>query len=296
MKMSYYNESTFANADAEKLVSWAKQNNISVHGHVLVWHSDYQLPSWAKNPGSDFKTKFINHVKSVATKHKGQVKSWDVVNEALYDANDNSANQTAPTLSNYYRQSVFYKQYNSPDYIVEAFKAARQADPNALLYYNDFNTEENGDKTTGLVNLISYLLQKGAPIDGVGFQMHVLPDWASLANIKASWQKILNLDPKLKIKITEMDVRVNNKYANPPKVIQTCNNCAELQQQKARYKEIIKAYMEVVPADRRGGITIWGITDSDSWFAKDPDWPLLWNNSLGKKPAYDGVMEALKGQ
>ncbi len=144
--------------------------------------------------------------------------------------------------------------------------------------------------------MISYLLSRNVPIDGVGFQMHVLPDWPSIASIKASWQKILNLDPKLKIKLTELDVRVNNKYANPPKVITSCNNCPELQQQKQRYKDIVKAYLETVPADRRGGITVWGIADPDSWFAQDPDWPLLWNASLAKKPAYDGFKEALSGQ
>lgn len=293
MKMSYYNESTFANPLADQMISWAKTNNLSVHGHALVWHPDYQQPSWAKNPGSDFKTKFINHVRGVATKHKGQVVSWDVVNEALYDPAD-AGGQSAPPQAEYYRHSVFHNQYNGPSYIVEAFKTARQADPTAELYYNDFNTEENGNKTTGLVNLITYLKQQQAPIDGVGFQMHVLPDWASMASIEASWQKIINLDPRLKIKLTELDVRVNNKYSNPPKVISSCNNCPELQQQKQRYKDIIAAYYRIVPADRRGGITIWGIADPDSWFASDPDWPLLWNASLQPKPAFDGVKEALQ--
>src|SRR5690606_3077717 len=147
---------------------------------------------------------------------------------------DNGSGQTKPPLTEYYRHSVFYRQYNGPSYIVEAFKTARAADPNALLYYNDFNTEENGDKTTGLVNLITYLLQQGAPIDGVGFQMHVLPDWPSIANIKASWQKILNLDPNLKIKLTEIDVRTNNPYANPPRISQSCDTSC-LNAQKQRY-------------------------------------------------------------
>lgn len=302
MKMSYYNESTFANSAADQMISWARTNNLTVHGHALVWHPDYQLPSWAKTPPADFKTKFINHVRSVATKHKGQVLSWDVVNEALFDGADNGSGQTKPPLTEYYRHSVFYRQYNGPSYIVEAFKTARAADPDALLYYNDFNTEENGDKTTGLVNLISYLLQQGAPIDGVGFQMHVLPDWPSIANIKASWQKILNLDPNLKIKLTEIDVRTNNPYATPPRISNSCDTTC-LNAQKQRYKDIIKAYMETVPANRRGGITFWGIADSDSWYSSTthngqtvPDWPLLWNGSLAKKPAYDGVKEALSGQ
>lgn len=301
MKMSYYNETDFSNTLADQMIAWAQENGLSVHGHALVWHPDYQLPSWAKTPGSDFKTKFINHVQSVATKHKGQVLSWDVVNEALFDPADNTTGQSTPPVTEYYRHSVFYTQYNGPEYIVEAFKAARAADPDALLYYNDFNTEENGNKTDGLVNLITYLLQEDAPIDGVGFQMHVLPDWPSITNIKAAWQKILDLDPNLKIKLTEIDVRTNNPYATPPRISQSCDNSC-LNAQKQRYKEIIKAYMDTVPANRRGGITVWGIADSDSWYSSTthngqtvPDWPLLWNGSLQKKPAYEGVKEALQG-
>jgi endo-1,4-beta-xylanase len=288
MKMSYVSGGNYT--DADKLVDWAKTNNIAVHGHALVWHPDYQLPTWAKN-NQDVKNNMKKHCYDVARHFAGKVTSWDVVNEALYDPNDNAQGQAG-----IYRNSVFYKAYGSPEYIYDCFKQARMADGNVELYYNDFNTEENLDKTTALVTLIKNMLNNSVPITGVGFQMHVLPDWASIDNIKASWKKILDLDPNLKIKLTELDVRVNNKYANPPKVIQSCNNCPELQQQKQRYKDIVKAYMEVVPAHRRGGITIWGIADGDSWFAKDPDWPLLWNDSLQKKPAFDGVMEGLKGQ
>lgn len=298
MKMSYWNESDFSNSRVDSLASWARQNGLTIHGHTLVWHRSYQLPSWADDNNDNFRQDFVNHVKGVADQYQDLIVSWDVVNEGLYDSNDDDDNGPGGTGGAMaggvnYRKSVFYRKLGA-DYFAEAFRAAREAAPNAELYYNDFNTENNQDKTTWLVNLVQGLVDDGVPIDGVGFQMHVLPDWPSISNIKSSWQKVLDIDPNLKLKITELDVRVNNQYANPPQVIQSCNNCPELQNQKQRYKDIIKAYYETVPAHRRGGITIWGIADPDSWFAQDPDWPLLWDGNLNPKPAYDGVKEALE--
>lgn len=289
MKMSYYNETTFANAEAEQMISWANQNNIGVHGHALVWHPDYQLPSWARTPDANFRARFEAHVRGVARKHRGQLESWDVVNEALSDGGEP------------YRDSVFYRQYNGIDYIANAFRWAREEDPDVDLYYNDYNTEANGAKTQALVTLISELLSSGVPIDGVGFQMHVLPDWPSITDIRASWRAIMDLDPNLKIKLTELDVRTNNAYSDPPRVEQSCDSSC-LQQQKQRYKSIIAAYLTDVPAARRGGITVWGVADNHSWYSdyeenglQMVDWPLLWNSDLQTKPAYDGVWEALQG-
>lgn len=302
MKMSYLD---IGFSDADGLVKWASDNGLTVHGHALVWHPDYQLPSWAKNPGSDFKQKLQDHVKKVtqhyAQTYPGTVVSWDVVNEALYDKSDNAGGD-----GDGYRKSVFFNQYGGPGYIADAFRAAREGDPNAILYYNDFNTEENQAKTDKLVELIGNLLDQGVPIDGVGFQMHVLPDWAPIDSIRQALQKIVDLDPDLFIKITELDVRVNNPYDGDSSNDYTDRDdcavsCEGLLVQKARYKQIVETYLEVVPAHRRGGITVWGIADQDSWFydgngsANLPDWPLLFNNSLEPKPAYDGFKEALLG-
>lgn len=298
MKMSYWDESNFSNSRVDNLATFARDNGLTIHGHTLLWHRSYQLPDWATDNNSNFRQAFINHVTGVAEQHRDLIVSWDVVNEGLYDSADDDDNgpggaggEMAGGVN--YRKSVFYRQMGA-DYFAEAFRAAREAAPNAELYYNDFNTENNQDKTTWLVNLISGLVSEGVPIDGVGFQMHVLPDWPSINDITSSWQQILDIDPNLKIKITELDVRVNNQYSDPPQVIQSCNNCPELQDQKQRYKDVIQAYYETVPADRRGGITIWGIADPDSWFAQDPDWPLLWDGDLNPKPAFDGVKEALE--
>lgn len=298
MKMSYmYSGNNFSFTNADRLVNWAVTNGKTVHAHALVWHPSYQLPSWATDSNANFRQDYARHIDTVAAHFAGKVKSWDVVNEALFDGADDDGRGSA----NGYRQSVFYRQYAGPTYIDEAFRRARAADPTAELYYNDFNTEEIGTKTTALVNLVQRLLTNGVPIDGVGFQMHVLNDYPSIANIRASLQKIVALSPTLKIKITELDVRLNNPYdgnsSNDYTNRSDCAvSCAGLDRQKARYKEIVQAYLDVVPPARRGGITVWGIADPDSWFYTHqnlPDWPLLFNDSLQPKPAYQGVQEAL---
>ncbi|MDO8344807.1 MAG: endo-1,4-beta-xylanase [Cellvibrio sp.] len=298
MKMSYlYSGNNFSFTNADRLVNWALTNGKTVHAHALVWHPSYQLPGWATDSNANFRQDYARHIDTVAAHFAGKVKSWDVVNEALFDGADDDGRGSA----NGYRQSVFYRQYAGPSYIDEAFRRARAADPTAELYYNDFNTEENGTKTTALVNLVQRLLTNGVPIDGVGFQMHVMNDYPSIANIRASLQKIVALSPTLKIKITELDVRLNNPYDGNSSNDYTNRNdctvsCAGLDRQKARYKEIVQAYLDIVPPARRGGITVWGIADPDSWFYTHqnlPDWPLLFNDSLQPKPAYQGVQEAL---
>lgn len=298
MKMSYmYSGNNFSFTNADRLVNWALTNGKTVHAHALVWHPSYQLPSWATDSNANFRQDYARHIDTVAAHFAGKVKSWDVVNEALFDGADDDGRGSA----NGYRQSVFYRQYAGPSYIDEAFRRARAADPTAELYYNDFNTEENGTKTTALVNLVQRLLTNGVPIDGVGFQMHVMNDYPSIANIRASLQKIVALSPTLKIKITELDVRLNNPYdgnsSNDYTNRSDCAvSCAGLDRQKARYKEIVQAYLDIVPPARRGGITVWGIADPDSWFYTHqnlPDWPLLFNDSLQPKPAYQGMQEAL---
>lgn len=288
MKMNYSLQG------ADSYVNWARQNNLGVHGHALVWHPSYQLPNWVNSSsGEQFKQNYRDHVRNVANHFKGRVTSWDVVNEALHDGGGSGQNG--------YRDSPFYQKWGGPGYIEEAFRVAREADPDAILYYNDYNTEENLAKTDKLVEMVTDFVERGVPIDGVGFQMHVLPDWATVDMIRESFVKVVNISDDLLIKITELDVRISNKYADPPQIVSCNSGCSEaLNNQKLRYQEVIEVYLEVVPPHQRGGITIWGIADNDSWFYSEDhngqsynDYPLLFDSNLNKKPAYEGVKEAL---
>ena len=300
MKMSYLQPSqgnfSFTNADA--FVDYAKSKNINIHGHALVWHSDYQVPGFMKNwsgSAADFLTAVETHVSTVVThyKAKGNLVSWDVVNEALNDNNP----------SNFRTDSAFYtKSGNSSVYIEKAFQAARAADADVTLYYNDYNIDQNNSKTTKLIDMITDFQARDIPIDGVGFQMHVFMDYPSIASISAAMKKVV--DKGLKVKITELDVAVNNPYSGgwPGNKISSYTEATALAQKK-RYCQIVKAYLDTVPANLRGGITVWGTTDASTWLTTATSayngeaiaWPLLFDDNYNDKPALRGFADALQG-
>lgn len=302
MKMSYLQPTqgnfSFTNADA--FVDYASTKNMTVHGHALIWHSDYQVPTFMKNwsgSAADFITAVETHVTTIVDHFevKGNVASWDVVNEAL---NDNSP-------ANFRTDSAFYiKSGNSALYIEKAFQAAHAADANTLLYYNDYNIDQNGAKMTKLVEMITDFQTRNIPIDGIGFQMHVFLDYPSIANISAAMKKVV--DKGLKVKITELDVAINNPYSGswPGNKVSNFTTAVALTQ-KQRYCEIVKAYLDTVPANLRGGITVWGTTDTNTWLhdlfkgtsqynGEKIAWPLLFDGNYNDKPALRGFADALE--
>jgi endo-1,4-beta-xylanase len=289
MKMSYLHpsESTFTFTQADNLITFASANGIKMHAHTLIWHSDYQVPSYMKSYTGDFSAMLKTHVQTIAAHFSGKVASWDVVNEALAEDGDTSA-------VNGYRNSIFYQKLGTK-FIDEAFIHARAADPVADLYYNDFNIENNGTKTTNLLAMIDGMKTRGIPITGVGFQMHVLLDWPSTSTIESTLKAVASRG--FKVKITELDVRVNNIY-NASSTKYTSLTAAAAALQKERYRQIVTAYLKVVPAAQRGGITVWGVWDADSWLntAAEPDWPLLFDVNFLPKPALQGFADGLTGK
>lgn len=295
MKMSYLHpqENSYTFTEADTLVDWAKANGVGVHGHTFIWHSDYQVPNFMKSyNGNDFQGVMDDHVTTIAKHFAGRVDSWDVVNEAI-DENNNC-----------WRNSIFYQRLGK-NYIANAFRAAHAADPDADLYYNDYDTEGgNRNKLQCLLSLVDELLAQNVPIDGVGFQMHVQIDWPSTGDLANAFQAIV--DRGLKVKITELDVPLNNPWAGTPFPQYTSYTSEAAGRQKARYKAIMQTYLEVVPPELRGGFTVWGILDSNSWLLDlgsrqgADDWPLLFtgpaNGPYERKEAYYGVLEALTGQ
>jgi endo-1,4-beta-xylanase len=300
MKMSYMHPSlnsfTFTNADA--FVDYANSKGITIHGHALIWHSDYQVPNFMKNwsgTSADFLTMLDTHVTTVVDhfETKTNLISWDVVNEAL---NDNSP-------STFRTDSAFWtKSGNSAVYIERAFQAARLAHPTVDLYYNDYNIDQNNAKTTAVVNMVTDFQARSIPITGVGFQMHVFMDFPTITNIKAAMKKVA--DKGLKVKITELDVAINNPYNNGWSVATASKytNTTAFAQKK-RYCEIVAGYKEVVPEAQRGGITVWGTTDANTWLTTATSqyngqalaWPLLFDNSYNDKPALRGFADGLLG-
>ncbi len=301
MKVGYLHPSlnTFSYADADAFVDYAKAHNMKVHGHALVWHANYQVPDFMKNwsgTAEEFLTMLDTHVSNIVNhfKDKGDVISWDVVNEAI---NDNSP-------ADFRSDSTFYiKSGMSAVYIERAFQAARLADPNVILYYNDYSIENNNAKTDKLISMISDFQSRSIPIDGIGFQMHLCLNWPSASTIAAALQKVV--DKGLIVKISELDVAINNPWCdNYPANKVTSFSEATALAQKQRYCEIIKAYLDTVPVNQRGGITVWGTSDANTWLNdlyktqfnnEKIAWPLLFDENYNDKPALRGYADALTG-
>ena len=299
MKMSYLHNQwgNYTYNNANQLVDYAADNGMTMHGHALVWHSCYQVPSWVKSFEGDAETfldQLATHTETIAAEYAGKVASWDVVNEAFQDGN-HGYRVGAVSCESDGNVSLFYQHAEGPEYIETAFRAARAGDPSADLYYNDFNLSPNEEKLEHVLEMVDDFQKREVPIDGIGFQMHIYVSWPSISSIKQAFEQVVERD--LKVKITELDVATYNPYGNESFVEYT-QEVAD--GQKKRYCEIMEAYMEVVPPELRGGFTVWGLTDDSTWlntlghFESGNPWPLLFDKDLEPKPAIMGVADALR--
>jgi endo-1,4-beta-xylanase len=250
----------------DTLVSFAQQNNMKVHGHALIWYSQRGNNSWTNNPTL---AQMKQYISDVVTHWKGKVHVWDVVNEHFEVSGGNP-------------RSTSENPWNKiNDYVAEAFKAARAADPAAKLIINDFNLCNTESKFNAMYNLVRDLKNRGIPIDGVGFQMHLRLNELSAAQSFAS--KIQRLaDLGVESYVTEMDVRL------PP----STSSASGFQTQAEIYKTIMDA---CVNQRYCKAFQVWGISDKYSWCMStfNEDRPLLFDDNYNPKPAYNQVLAAL---
>jgi GH35 family endo-1,4-beta-xylanase len=291
MKMGHVHPepNTYVWDDADALVAYAKAQGLSMHGHTLVWHN--QTASWMQafeGTKAQWITMLDDHVKTVATHFEAVgvrdvVMSWDVVNEAFMEDGGYRGQFTG--------ESIWYKNIGA-EFIERAFMAARSADPDALLYYNDYNLVWSDKKLNAVLAMVQDFKNRNIPIDGVGFQAHLSLNSPTISTIRAQFRRVMAVRPKIKLKITELDVRLNNLDSPINRLT------PEMAEAHKRYVyEIVRAYLQEVPEDQRGGISVWGITDADSWIlGLHPDrldWPLLFNADFTPKPALQGFADAL---
>ncbi len=265
-------QNTYNFTDADYLVSYAQANGKRVHGHNLIWYTS--LPSWVTSFVGDstaWENLMKTHIQTVVAHFKGKLASWDVVNE---DFDDNGV-----------QRNSIWKQKLGSDYIARCFQYAREADPSALLFYNDYGHEYSSAKRTAIVNMISNFKARGIPIDGIGMQFHMTVS-TSDANITAAITSAASTG--LKVHISELDIRIN------PSAVQGVVYTTTLGDQQAlRYKYVVKTY-NALPAAQKFGITTWNVTDADSWipgWQGAPDWPLPFDANYLRKPAYKGIIE-----
>jgi len=278
-------ENRFNFSQADAIVNWAQQNGIKVKGHCLVWHS--QLAGWVNQARGRDRVLAImkNHIEKVMEHFGNKVYAWDVVNEAI--ATDNDVGSGNARM----RPSVFYTEIG-PDYIELAFKIARDyADSHNMkgmkLYYNDYSIDADNDKSRFARTMIKGLVDKGVPIDGVGFQMHIGPP----NNIPTAKMVEDNMkyyaDLGLEVLISEWDINL-------------CGNRVTKQQQLQLYYDITKA---CINQPKCVAITFWGLNDGESWLNGfngslcngASSQSLLFNNNQ-KKDTYYKVLDALNGK
>src|SRR5438093_1533057 len=179
----------------DAIVAYGQANGMQIKGHALIWHGS--VPGWVGAlSAEDLRVAFENHIRAVAEHYRGRVIAWDVVNEAIAD--DGSG----------LRDTVF-RQRLGDQYIADAFRLARQADPQALLFYNDYGGEGLSQKSNRIYDLVQGLRAQGVPIDGVGLQMHITAmNPPSDASIAANMRRLAGLG--LSVNISEMDVRIKD--------------------------------------------------------------------------------------
>lgn len=268
--------------NADLIVNFAITNGMKVRGHTLVWHQ--QTPAWMfKDAMGNEVTKEVllarlkEHITQVVTRFKGKVYAWDVVNEAV-DDND----------SKFLRETDWYRICGE-EYIVKAFQWAHEADPDALLFYNDYNTEFAG-KRDKVYQLLKQLLDAGVPVHGVGLQGHwniVNPAEKDLRDAIVKYSSL-----GIKVQITELDVSVyTSGETSPSDNVFTAER--ELKQLE-KYNMIFRVLRE--SKNVITGVTFWNVSDKSSWLDNFPvkgrkNYPLLFDQNLKPKKAYWEVVK-----
>ena len=278
-------EGKFYWKDADSIVSFAVENGIKIRGHNLGWHE--QTPKWIFI-GKDGKTvsksvllqRLKDHITTVVSRYKGKIYAWDVINEAIDDDPSKSL-----------RQSPWY-QILGDDFLVKAFEYAHAADPEAQLFYNDYNTEFP-EKRERIYTLLKGLLAKGVPIHGIGLQAHWSLQEPSAENLRAAIERYASL--RLKIQFTELDLSIypweKNKRAR--RTGESDVFTPELEHQQAdRYAMVFKIFREY--KDVITNVTFWNVSDRYSWLDEYPvrgrkNYPLLFDTKLQPKKAFWAV-------
>jgi endo-1,4-beta-xylanase len=226
------------------------------------------------------------YLTNMITRYKGKVIAWDVVNEPLSDGTGKLRTSPAGTPST---ETFYWGDYLGREYIAKAFQYAHDADPGALLFLNEDKLESDRVKLDSMVRLINELKAQGVPINGIGVEMHTTIKLDN-SGIDAAFQKLAATG--LKIRVSEMDVRVN-----PWNYTDYVANSTDLASQQAKYRYVAESYLRNVPASQRFGLSVWDLTDADSWLVTGQhfvEYPTLFNGNYTKKSSYYGLLVGLK--
>ena len=284
---------------ADRYVGFGERHRMHIVGHTLVWF--HQTPDWVFQDESGkplgreaLLERMREHVFTVMGRYKGRIHAWDVVNEAI-------------AADGKFRKCKWLDIIGE-DYIRRAFEFASQADPGALLYYNDYDLEKQS-KRTGVIRLVRDLQKKGIRVDGVGTQGHWFLDSPSLGEIETSIAALSELC--VKVMVTELDVGVMPFYPLDSKVVDLSSFDPDVQKKYNPYpnglpdsvqKKLASRYAELFSLFRKhrgklSRVTFWGMHDGQSWRSYIPirgrtEYPLLFDRGCRPKPAFEAVIRA----
>ena len=288
-------EGEFFFDDADKFVEFGERNGMWIVGHCLIWHS--QLPAWfcvdenGENVSPEvLKERMKNHIQTIVGRYKGRVNGWDVVNEAILD-------------DGAYRQSKFYEILGE-EFVLLAFQYAQEADPNAELYYNDYNEWHAGKRET-VVRLIHTLKERGIRIDAIGMQGHFGMEYPSLSEYEAAIQAYTNAG--VNVMVTELDLSIlplarretSAEISTSIEYQQQFNPYTEgvpeekMQEWTIRMFDFFKLFLKY--EDKITRVTMWGVSDGGSWKNDFPvrgrtDYPLLFDRNHQPKPIVEKII------
>jgi endo-1,4-beta-xylanase len=257
----------------DRLMAFAEENDMVVRGHTLVWHTC--APGWLV-PGLYTREEAINllrdHIMTVVGRYQGRIAMWDVVNEGI--AESGGGLRDTP-----------WRQLIGDDYIELAFRFAHEADPDALLFYNDYGAEGMNAKADAVYELVRDFVERGVPIDGVGLQAHFTLNSIDNDAIAENIQRIGELG--LQVQITEMDVRFMGESTE-----------TILQQQAADYYAVMDVCLS---SPYCTAFVTWGVSDRFTWlrddnlgfFENQAVAPLLFDDDYQPKPAYFALVDLL---
>jgi endo-1,4-beta-xylanase len=270
---------TFAFREGDEVVSFAQAHDMEVRGHCLVW--DHNNPAWlAKGHFTPAQLSHLlqQHIGTVVKHYAGQVFAWDVINEAL---DENGKLRDSP----WYNQPGIGLADKGTAYMEQAFRWAHEADPRALLFYNEAEGEGLGRKSDAIYAMVKDFKHRGVPIDGVGLQMHVSQLDLDTGAIAANIAHLTALG--LQVHITELDVSLPLDTDGQP-------SKNDLARQAEAYRGIVHACLQSPGCT---AIQTWGFTDKYSWIGSHSHGArgaaLPFDRSYKPKPAYNAMLEEI---
>ncbi len=281
-KSTHPQEGHFNWERADRIADFCRSHGLKMRGHCLLWHN--QIGEWMLyDEQHQLVSKEVlfahmrDHIAAIVGRYKDVVYCWDVVNEAITDD---------PNTQQPLRPSLFYQICQSDEFIRKAFEYAREADPDALLFYNDYN-ECNPVKRDRICKMVSEMKADGVPIDGIGMQGHYNISYPSEQEFETAIQCYAKVVDH--IHITELDVRTNKEKGGQLQHSQGTTVTEVMKRRQQAQYDMLFGVM------RRNShllecVTFWNLSDRDSWLG-EKNYPLLFDRNYQPKAAYYTVRD-----